>query len=128
MRFTLERDPTEVRQARRHVARECAGLARDVVEIAQLLTTELVTNALEHGTGEITLDIARSDRDLRIDVADDAPGRPCTPEGIPQGTRGRGMLLVESMAAAWGVDPPTGPGKRVWFRLRIGAVGSSGRR
>ena len=126
--FVLERDPTEVRQARQHVARVCVGLARDLVEIAQLLTTELVTNALEHGAGEITLGIARSDSDLRVDVSDAAPGRPRTTWATPDQTRGRGMLLVEAMAAAWGVEPSTGPRKSVWFRLRIGAPVSTGAR
>ena len=119
--FTLQRDPTEAREARLHVARACDGLARDVVEIAQLLTTELVTNALDHGAGEITLGIARSDDDLRIDVGDDAPGHPRPAPAAPDQTRGRGMLLVESLAAGWGVEPPSDGGKRVWFRLRVGA-------
>jgi len=119
--FILQRDPTEVRQARQHVARACDGLARDLVEIAQLLATELVTNALDHGAGEITLGITRSERDLRVDVGDTAPGRPRASVPPQDQTRGRGMLLVESMAAAWGVEPPAGNGKRVWFRLRIGS-------
>jgi anti-sigma regulatory factor (Ser/Thr protein kinase) len=119
--FSLRRDPTEAREARRLVARACDGLAHDVVEIAQLLTTELVTNALDHGAGEITLGIARSDDDLRIDVGDAAPGHPRPSPALPEQTRGRGMLLVESLAAGWGVEPPSEGGKRVWFRLRVGA-------
>src|SRR4051794_40094958 len=124
--FTLQRDPTEVRQARQHVARACDGLMHDLVEIAQLLATELVTNALDHGAGEITLGITRSDHDLRIDVGDEGPGWPRATTPRPDQTRGRGMLLVESMAAAWGVEPPAEKGKRVWFRLRIGARVGSG--
>ena len=126
--FTLQRDPTEAREARQLVARACDGLARDVVEIAQLLTTELVTNALDHGAGEIKLGIARSDEDLRIDVADAAPGRPRPAPPSADQTRGRGMLLVESLAAGWGVEPPSEGGKRVWFRLRVGATGGDVRR
>lgn len=124
--FTLQRDPTEVRQARQHVARACDGLARDLVEIAQLLATELVTNALDHGAGEITLGITRSEHDLRVDVGDDAPSRPRASVPPADQVRGRGMLLVEAMAAAWGVEPPADKGKRVWFRLRIGSPGRSG--
>lgn len=126
--FTLQRDPAQAREARRHVARACTGLARDVVEIAQLLTTELVTNAIEHGTGEIRLGITRSDTDLRVDVSDAAPGRPRATEAAPHQTRGRGLLLVEAMAAAWGVEPPIGQPKTVWFRLRVGAPVVSGLR
>jgi anti-sigma regulatory factor (Ser/Thr protein kinase) len=126
--FTLARDPTEVGQAREHVSRACAGLNRDLVEIAQLLTSELVTNALDHGAGEIVLGIARSDHDLEIDVTDGAAGLPRRAAPAPDQTRGRGMLLVESMSAAWGVEPPADGGKRVWFRLRADAPVTSGSR
>jgi len=115
----LQRDPTEAGQARRYVAEACDGLARDVVEIAQLLTTELVTNAIDHGAGEITLDTTRAPQDLRVDVIDHAPERPRAGQAGPEHTRGRGMLIVESLASAWGVEPPSGsPRKSVWFKLR----------
>jgi anti-sigma regulatory factor (Ser/Thr protein kinase) len=118
-RVTLQRDPTEAGEARRHVAAACSGLARDVVEIAQLLTTELVTNAIDHGAGEITLDITRAPRDLRVDVIDAAPGRPRSRPAGPDQTHGRGMLIVESLASAWGVEPPSPTReKSVWFKLR----------
>ena len=117
--ITLQRDPTEAGEARRHVAQACQGLARDVVEIAQLLTTELVTNAIDHGAGEITLAITRASEDLRVDVSDAAPERPRTADATPDQTRGRGMLIVESLAAAWGIEPPSGGRRKsVWFRLR----------
>jgi anti-sigma regulatory factor (Ser/Thr protein kinase) len=45
-----------VRLARNAVADACRGLARDVSEIAQLLTSELVTNAVQHGSGTIAID------------------------------------------------------------------------
>ncbi len=118
-RVTLQRDPTEAGEARRHVAQACSGLARDVVEIAQLLTTELVANAIDHGAGEITLDITRASRDLRVDVIDAAPGRPRIGRAGAYQTHGRGMLIVESLASAWGVEPPSGDRqKSVWFKLR----------
>jgi anti-sigma regulatory factor (Ser/Thr protein kinase) len=126
--FALQRDPTEVRQARRHVAGACEGLARDLLEIAQLLTTELVTNAIEHGSGPVSLGICRSDSDLRIDVTDAAPDHPRSSVVSDDQTRGRGLLLVESMATAWGVECPASGGKSVWFRLRVGAPVPSGSR
>ena len=118
-RITLRRDPTQAGEARRHVARACQGLARDVVEIAQLLTTELVTHAISHGAGEITLDITRAPQDLRVDVIDAAPERPRAEVAGPEQTRGRGILIVESLASAWGVEPPSGSRRKsVWFKLR----------
>jgi len=123
-RITLQRDPTEAGQARRHVAQACEGLSRDVVEIAQLLTTELVTNAIDHGAGEITLDITREPQDLRVDVTDAAPGRPRAADATPDQTRGRGMLIVESLASAWGIEPPSGSRRKsVWFKLRTSGSG-----
>jgi anti-sigma regulatory factor (Ser/Thr protein kinase) len=123
--FALRRDPTEVKQARQLVARACDGLARDLVEIAQLLTTELVTNAIEHGSGPVTLGICRSDSDLRIEVRDATPDRPRASVAPLDQVRGRGLLLVESMAAGWGVECPEDGGKSVWFRLRVRAPASS---
>jgi anti-sigma regulatory factor (Ser/Thr protein kinase) len=118
-RITLQREPSEAGHARRQVAQACEGLARDVVEIAQLLTTELVTNAIDHGAGEITLDITRASQDLRVDVSDAAPGRPQAAAATPDQTRGRGMLIVESLASSWGITPPSDSRRKsVWFKLR----------
>lgn len=86
-------------------------------EVAELLTSELVTNALVHTEDGAVLTATVRPRALRVEVRDFV-GRPPRPRG-PQpeeGTNGRGLVLVESLADDWGVRPCT-VGKSVWFEL-----------
>ncbi|MFZ3473680.1 ATP-binding protein [Streptomyces sp. 4.24] len=107
----------EVRRALRELMRHrCRAEAADV---AELLITELVTNALVHTDqgAEISATIAK-DR-LRVEVRDYAARRP-RPHvpSADDGTHGRGLALVQALADAWGVDAlARGGGKVVWFEL-----------
>jgi len=116
-KLVLQRSEECVRHARRAVAEACKGMARDVVEIAQLLTSELVTNALQHGAGAITIEVSRSPKLLRVSVDDESDGRPRRSTAAVDEIRGRGLMLVEALASRWGVLARDG-GKRVWFELR----------
>ncbi|MEU9734429.1 ATP-binding protein [Streptomyces sp. NPDC048002] len=86
-------------------------------EIAELLTSELVTNALVHTDRDAVLTATVGPDGLRVEVRDfvaDRP-RPCVPNA-DDGTHGRGLVLVDSLADSWGVRPH-GVGKAVWFEL-----------
>ena len=115
--IVIERSAECAHEARRLVAEACRELARDLVEIARLLTSELVTNAFAHGAGTIEVEIHRTVNRVRISVGDDASRRPHLTRADPQAPSGRGLMLVESFAARWGVSP-RGSGKTVWFELR----------
>jgi anti-sigma regulatory factor (Ser/Thr protein kinase) len=86
-------------------------------EIAELLTSELVTNALLHTDREAVLTAVVEPRHLRVEVRDFAGRRPrvCPPD-TGDGTHGRGLVLVDSLADAWGVQAHE-VGKSVWFEL-----------
>ncbi|WP_330462002.1 ATP-binding protein [Streptomyces sp. NBC_00820] len=86
-------------------------------EIAELLTSELVTNALVHTDRDAVLTAVLSPGGLRVEVRDFVARRPrlCAPEAS-DGTHGRGLVLVQNLADAWGVRPH-GVGKAVWFEL-----------
>ncbi|MGW2744998.1 ATP-binding protein [Streptomyces sp. NPDC001450] len=86
-------------------------------EIAELLTSELVTNALVHTEDDAVLTAVVSPRGLRVEVRDFVARRPHlrTPD-TRNDTHGRGLVLVQSLADAWGVRPH-GVGKSVWFEL-----------
>ena len=115
----LQRRPAEAERARREVAEACSGLTRDLVSTAQLLTSELFTNALDHGEGDITLKVTRLPGEVRVDVADKSPQRPRVRPVTLHDVRGRGLMILEALAARWGVDPADdGRGKTVWFTLR----------
>ncbi|MFJ5261845.1 ATP-binding protein [Streptomyces sp. NPDC088387] len=85
-------------------------------QIAELLTSELVTNALVHTDRDAVLTAEVGPRGLRVEVRDFVAQRPRPGTPSPHGTNGRGLVLVESLADAWGVRPH-GVGKAVWFEL-----------
>ncbi|MFE3165702.1 ATP-binding protein [Streptomyces sp. NPDC059224] len=91
-------------------------------EIAELLTSELVTNALVHTDREAVLTAVVGPSQLRVEVRDFVGRRPrvCAPD-TGDGTHGRGMVLVDSLADAWGVQPHE-VGKSVWFELDADAA------
>ncbi|MFD4130811.1 ATP-binding protein [Streptomyces goshikiensis] len=107
----------EVRRALRELMRH--RCRPDTAEAAELLITELVTNALVHTEqgAEVSASLA-ADR-LRVEVRDYANRRPRP--YVPtadDGTHGRGLVLVQALADAWGVDATgQGGGKVVWFEL-----------
>ena len=112
--------PREVGRARRVIAR----VLRDwdvngaPAEVAVLLTSELVTNAIRHGGAPVVVRAGLDPRGhLRVEVSDDAPGdvRPRLARSDDDG--GRGLHLVDSLSDRWGYRR-TRAGKRVWFEVR----------
>lgn len=91
----------------------------EVSDVAELLTSELVTNALIHTDRDAVLTATVGPGGLRVEVRDFVSRRPrlCLPEP-DEGTHGRGLLLVQSLADAWGVRAH-GVGKSVWFELDV---------
>ena len=78
-----------------------------------LLISELVTNAVLHGTGEIRLTIDVAGRDARFTVCDEGDGKPAVrPEPGPDG--GWGLRLVGQLATRWGVREGR---TQVWFEV-----------
>jgi anti-sigma regulatory factor (Ser/Thr protein kinase) len=117
-RVVLERRPSEAQRARRAIAEVCDGLSRDTVSTAQLLASELFTNALDHGQGRITMQVRRVKGELCIEVSDESPDRPRIKTVTLDDTRGRGLIMLEALAERWGVVArPDGRGKAVWFAL-----------
>nr|WP_030685907.1 ATP-binding protein [Streptomyces sp. NRRL B-1347] len=86
-------------------------------DVAELLTSELVTNALVHTDRDAVLTATVGPRRLRVEVRDFVGRRPRvrTP-AAGDATHGRGLMLVQSLADAWGVRAH-GVGKAVWFEL-----------
>jgi anti-sigma regulatory factor (Ser/Thr protein kinase) len=90
---------------------------------AELLVTELVTNALIHADSEVDMWVREQRDRIRVDVCDWDPRPPLpapitfTEEFDSEAEHGRGLLIVEAVASAWG-KTPRGRGKSVWFELR----------
>jgi anti-sigma regulatory factor (Ser/Thr protein kinase) len=110
--------PAEARRAVRSAL--TASLPVQTIDLAELLTSELVTNAIRHGTGKVTLSLNCGDGVLAISVSDDGAAMPFVqPDNEPLAVGGRGVRMVQRLAQDWGVTPrELGPGKVVWFRLQ----------
>lgn len=106
----------EVRRELREFLRHRSG--PEQVEAAELLLSELVTNALIHTRHGAVVTATATPAALRVEVQDfeaDLPA-PYVPNA-DDGTHGRGLILVRSLADAWGVEARA-LGKVVWFELR----------
>jgi hypothetical protein len=84
-------------------------------EFAELLISELVTNAVRHARGIVRLSLSAADGLLRCDSSPLLP-RPRAAADDDEGSRG--LLLVEVLSSGWG-SVPTGQGKVVWFELPV---------
>lgn len=91
------------------------GCADEAIDAAVLCTSELATNALLHGEGELRVQV-RLGADAHVAVSDRNRGMPVQQRGGPEDDAGRGLLLVGLFADRWGCEP-TEDGKRVWFEI-----------
>ena len=115
-------EPTEsAAGASRRFIREMLDLwdADDLVETAELLTTELVTNVVRHAVGGVGVELEWEDPTLRVEVRDGSSILPAM-QDFPGAHGGYGLRLVEALVRDWGVTA-TGDGKAVWFTLERGS-------
>jgi anti-sigma regulatory factor (Ser/Thr protein kinase) len=117
----LPDDTSSASSARRFVRDTLHSWGLDEhTEIATLLISELVTNAVLHAQSAPEVILLTAGSGLRVEVRDQSPVLPARRHyGLQAGT-GRGIVLVEEMASEWGAEP-SGPGKVVWFELRAGS-------
>ncbi|MGW1072241.1 ATP-binding SpoIIE family protein phosphatase [Streptomyces sp. NPDC002537] len=92
----------------------------DQIDSAVLMVSEMVTNVLVHTDGDALLSAQitgeRGARCVRVDVADASDELPHRRHPGEMASSGRGLVLMELLAGAWGVDP-RGEGKNIWFEL-----------
>ena len=90
------------------------------VDAAVLMTSEMATNVLVHTDGDALLVVRATgepgSRRLRVEVADSSDELPHRRRPGEMASSGRGLVLMEMLADAWGVDPQ-GTGKVIWFEL-----------
>ncbi|MFF7971512.1 SpoIIE family protein phosphatase [Streptomyces sp. NPDC007905] len=119
--WQFDADPREVARARCLVGDRLLewGLPQ-AVETAQLLVSEVVTNAVRHGGGgRVGLRVVRTDA-LLFEVTDDEPGLPAMLGAGPYDESGRGLRVVTRLAREWGASA-TGHRKTVWFEQGVTA-------
>ncbi len=116
--WTLPREPRSVGRAREFARDQLAGWDLELlVDTAELLVSELVTNALRYGEGEIRLRLLL-DRTLVCEVWDAGLVQPRRRRARDTDEGGRGLQLVGLLSAAWG-SRRTPRGKTVWFELPL---------
>ncbi|MFE9683730.1 ATP-binding protein [Streptomyces sp. NPDC002701] len=120
-RFELAAHPGSAAQARHLTRARLAGWAvcEDTCDTAELVVSELVTNAIVHtASRHVVCELHDGADAVRIAVRDEgcAPGEPHPSPQRPDEEHGRGLLLVAAMCTAWGAQE-TGPGLLVWAEL-----------
>jgi anti-sigma regulatory factor (Ser/Thr protein kinase) len=106
--------------ARHALAQLAPRVGPEVVRVAELLASELVNNAVQHGSGEGRHAVAVSVRvlpdALHVSVSDEGPGFVPAPRGQDQDMgSGWGLHILDSLALSWGLDD--GRETSVWFEL-----------
>jgi anti-sigma regulatory factor (Ser/Thr protein kinase) len=86
-------------------------------DVAALLVSELVTNAIVHGRSAVLLRVAMLDSTIRVEVNDHSVDAPSYAMTSPSEPGGYGLPLVDSLSDQWGYELIPGDGKRVWFEL-----------
>lgn len=114
----LTADTASASHARRFVDRVLNQWhCEELLDVVQLLVSELVTNAVVHAGSDVEVAVRLLTGSVRIEVVDRSPTvelSPSTPGDRDES--GRGLLLVETLASAWGVEPME-RGKSVWFEV-----------
>ncbi|ABW14673.1 protein serine phosphatase with GAF(s) sensor(s) [Parafrankia sp. EAN1pec] len=109
-------------QARTAVRRSLLDAGIGSLDDAILLVSEVVTNAVLHARSDLVLRATLEPGRLRVSVEDREGTALPRPGGNspddPEAEHGWGLLLVEALAQAWGVET-TPDGKRVWFEMEI---------
>jgi anti-sigma regulatory factor (Ser/Thr protein kinase) len=120
----LPPEPIAPTLARAALATLGSDVPGPVISDVQLLTTEVVSNAVRHASlmpsQEIVLRVVINGS-IRVEVLDEGPPFQAGPRGTDgPGQNGWGLFLLDALATSWGVDQE-GIGKKVWFE--VGTVG-----
>jgi anti-sigma regulatory factor (Ser/Thr protein kinase) len=119
--LSLNASPAAAAQARHALARTSGMLLERLGREGLLLLTELVNNAVIHGSSspvdEVSVTVGESSARVRVEVRDDGAGFSWRhPPEEPERASGYGLVLVEAVADRWGIDTSTGR-TCVWFEL-----------
>ncbi len=110
--------PRSVAELRRFAVRACQGNTEEVRDTVALLVSEVATNALVHGTGDVELRVLPGDAVVRVEVGDGSPRTPQPRQASDDAEGGRGLALVDALSSSWGTrESPNG--KVVWFEIRV---------
>ena len=122
---TFPPHPLSVGFARRYVREVAAKLDEAIADSAELLASEVATNALRHGSGGFTISVTDRPGRIRIEVIDGgSASEPRLRQPDVEGdldeeheSGGWGLNLLQMTAAAWGTERVASRCRLVWFEL-----------
>jgi two-component sensor histidine kinase len=109
----LARTPGSASIARHIITAHGAALSPERLKSANLMVSELVSNACRHGEGRIELCVESRADGVRASVEDQGSGIIASPDPRPA-RGGWGLMFVDRLADAWGVEAGA---QRVWFEV-----------
>jgi anti-sigma regulatory factor (Ser/Thr protein kinase) len=114
----LPRGPRAPTLARRSITEWYGSdLDRDQLHRAKLLVSELVTNAVVHGTGRIRMCADLDEDRILVEVFDEGSSFEHEVRDVPfDDLRGRGLAIVDSASSRWGIHEGT---THVWFEIEL---------
>ncbi|GAC1530481.1 MAG: hypothetical protein NVS3B12_05100 [Acidimicrobiales bacterium] len=92
------------------------GFEAATVDDAELLVSEVAANVVDHARTDYDVRVVVEGQWVRVEVADGSSIIPAVQDLAQDAERGRGLRLIEHLAAAWGVEERA-DGKSVWFEL-----------
>jgi anti-sigma regulatory factor (Ser/Thr protein kinase) len=117
--LTVPSVPASVAAVRRYTTRVCRTAGLDALaDTAALLVSEVATNALVHGRGDVRVRASADARVLRVEVSDEHPRLPQPRLASVLDEGGRGLALLEALSTRWGTEGRP-DGKTVWFELVV---------
>ena len=118
----LAPEPASAGIARRWLEHRFAGEPPETLQVAALALTEAVTNVVLHARTPMRVRARQARGRLRLEIVDeDARGTPMLRRPGEGSATGRGLLLLDAVTAAWGVDVDDGA-KTVWFEVPAGGA------
>jgi anti-sigma regulatory factor (Ser/Thr protein kinase) len=121
----VDRDPAQVSHAREQARKAlCDWGLGEHADLAELVVSELVTNAICHGDGTTRIGVSHAGGDLRVEVHDHGTARPVRRQPGINDESGRGLALIDGLIELQGgqrgvTEDDCGPGKTVYVVIRL---------
>jgi signal transduction histidine kinase len=119
----LDPEPAQVARARERAAKVLADCGRaEHAWLAELVVSELATNAIVHGSGPVGVGLSCGSDGMRVEVHDQGPGRPVRRRPSARDEAGRGLALIDGLIGLYGgefgtIADSSGLGKSVYVTV-----------
>lgn len=116
---SFKRAVPEIPRSRVFVADVLGRYGHSPTDAVLLVVSELITNAIRHGAGEVELRVGVDDETVRVEVLDGGHAKVRAPRRVPspEALGGRGLVLVREMSRRWGSGFDPAGRTMVWAEL-----------